>query len=97
MALSVVKRPYSLRIDTNVTGSANVSNVAGEANFNDTGHGLTTGDYVFVSCDVHEYNGFWNVERIDNDNFRIREYSGSGNVSYISSVSGVTWYECVGS
>jgi len=45
-------------------------------------HQLTTGDYVYITSDIDEYNGFWYVTVIDADNFRISEYAGTSYVPY---------------
>lgn len=93
MALSVVKRPITLFLpSTAATGTASVTSSGGTANFADTAHGLTTGDYVYISS-PSEYAGFWYVSRIDNDNFNIREYATASDVSFAATAT-VTWYEC---
>ena len=33
-------------------------------------HDLTTGDYVYISSDIDEYNGFWYATVIDYQNFQ---------------------------
>lgn len=89
MALTVVQRPvgYYLVI-TSVTAS--VSGSSGDALFTSAAHGLSTGGYVYIKSPRSAYNGYWYVEVIGVNTFKIREYAtsdfqdyiGSGNVVY---------------
>lgn len=85
MALSIVKRPYSPKIDdfTYPSYSASVTNLSGIANFYNVGHALSSNDCIYVTSDYKEYNGFWFITKIDNDNFKIAEYYGGPFVEYI--------------
>ena len=45
-------------------------------------HALSTGDYVYITSDIDEYNGFWYVTVIDYQNFRISEHADADFVEY---------------
>lgn len=45
-------------------------------------HDLTTGDYVYITSDIDEYNGFWYVDVIDYESFRIKEHALADTVEY---------------
>jgi hypothetical protein len=45
-------------------------------------HSLTTGDYIYITSDIDEYNGFWYVEVASYREFQLREYEGADLVEY---------------
>jgi hypothetical protein len=45
-------------------------------------HSLTTGDYIYVTSDIDEYNGFWYVEVASYREFQLREHADADLVEY---------------
>lgn len=88
MALSVVKRPITFRYDETATFNT-AAFTSGSATLTDTAHGLSTGNYVYLS--TGQYIGFWYVNKLTDDTFEIREYAtatsktfyGTGDVSWL--------------
>jgi len=78
--VTVVKTPQGHKIiDQAIT--ATITDSAGDALIPFTAHALTTADYVYITSDIDEYNGFWYVETIDANTFKIRDNSLSDFVS----------------
>lgn len=61
MALTVTERPLGHKIIDDGT-SFTIFNSAGDAGFTDS-LSLTTGDYIYISGYVENYNGFWYVDK----------------------------------
>ena len=80
MALSVVKRPQPLRLTT-TTGTATTSGTT----ITDVGHGLITGDYVYITD--NEATGFWYVNKLTDDTFQIKEYPTASAYSFVGTAS----------
>jgi len=55
-------------------------------------HALTTGDYVYITSDIDEYNGFWYVEVVDYQSFKIREHAGADDVPFYQEVE-IDYYQ----
>lgn len=97
MSLTVVKRPEGYVLDTTAV-SATVTSSSG-ALFTKVAHGLVTGDHVYIYSILSAYNGYWYVNKVSNDTFRIREYAtasdqafvNSGTVTYYVSATTHTW------
>lgn len=87
MAVTVLKRPLGF-ILSSTENSITVSNSSGSALFTKTSHGLTTGDYVFIKTTVKDYNGFFYVNVVSANTFKIRKYATGSDVSYIADTSG---------
>lgn len=91
MAVTVLKNPQGHKITGDpITGS--ISSGAGNAVINSLGHGLTTGDYVYVTSDIDEYNGFWTVTISGANAFTLAEYPDADAVPYYQALDEVTWY-----
>jgi hypothetical protein len=74
MAVTVVKTPTGHKIiDQAIAGT--IIDSLGDALVNFPYHALVTGDTIYLTSDIDEYNGFWYVTAIDTDNFKISEYS----------------------
>jgi hypothetical protein len=91
MAITVVKTPQG-HIAGTTASTAAVSSSTGTALFTDVAHGLTTGNFVYIKSPYEAYNGYWYVQRIDDDNFFIREYATADYVEYVSG-SSVAYYQ----
>ncbi len=55
-------------------------------------HALTTGDYVYIVSDIDEYNGFWYVEVVDYQTFKIREHAEADDVPFYQEVE-IDYYQ----
>lgn len=83
MAITVVKYPQGHIVDS--TGvPATISSSSG-ALFTRTSHGLNTADWIYVVGSLSAYNGYWYVNKVDSNTFRIREYATASDVSYVNS------------
>lgn len=87
MSLTVVKRPPYVTLLPGSVSTA-VTDASGDALFTSVAHGLSTGNYIYVTTTALQYNGFWYVQVIDPDTFKIREYATADFVGFISAVSG---------
>lgn len=92
MSLSVVKRPEGRVLDSTAVSAA-VTSSSG-ALFTKTSHGLTNGDYIYVSSSVDAYNGFWYVSFVSINTFRIREYETAIDQPYIKDAT-VSYYKSI--
>lgn len=77
----VVKRPEGHKIIDQAI-AATISGYANDALVTFPSHGLTTGDYVYITSNLDEYNGFWYVTVINANTFKISEYAGADFVEY---------------
>jgi len=92
MALTVIDRPQGHKITYTEVKTVTVTNNAGAAYFSCNGHGMDTGDFVFIDGTLGAYNGYWYVQDLgDDDHFYIRLYATGVNVSFIN--SGTTYFQ----
>lgn len=92
MALTVIKRPQGHVLST-TSNTATVTSSSG-ALFTKVSHGLTTGDFIYVTSDYSAYNGYWYVTVVSSDTFRVYEYATATVQAYVNSGT-VTYYESV--
>lgn len=95
MALTVISRPQGHILDT-AGVTATVSSSSG-ALFASVGHGLSDGDFIYIDSTYSAYNGYWYVDKNDNDSFWVREYATASNQAFVNYRSGdtVTYYKSV--
>lgn len=85
MALTVIKRPQGYSDASSPTlVTATVSSSSG-ALFTKTAHGLATGNFIYVTSNLEAYNGYWYVEKNDNNSFWVREYPTAAVQAFINS------------
>jgi len=90
--VTVVQRPQGLNIiDQALTATVSTA-VSGEAVVVFPGHGLTTGDYVYIDSDLDEYNGFWYVTVTTTAEFLISENAAADYVDFYQAVT-ITYYQ----
>ena len=103
MAVTVLKRPQGHILSTTLEDALVTDDYGNQgALFDNPNHGLVDGDYVYVTSDIENYNGFWYVEQINSRFFWLREYAtGSllqwvvdGTVNYYKATSTHGW-SCV--
>lgn len=91
MSLSVRKQPLGHRFSTTAVTGGTVTGAPGSnVNINKTAHGLVTGDYVYIESAIAEYNGIWYVNRIDANNFQIKESSSIPSPTNVTAGPGIT-------
>lgn len=78
MSLTVINRPLGHVLDT-TENDASIWDDYGSAIVVAPGHGLSTGDYVYIKSPVSDYNGFWYVVYNNGSSFYIREYPTASN------------------
>lgn len=82
MGLSILERPLGIGLDTCVSATIDEDYV-GSATVNTTlPHNLAEDDYVYVTSNVEDYNGFWPIHFIDGFHFFLKNPNGT-YVSYI--------------
>lgn len=94
MAVSIIKQPLGFILSP-TTNSVEISNASGFASIYKLSHGLVDGDYVYVKSKVIDYNGFWYVDKNDNDNFWLREYATADRVLWIKNATGTIYQESI--
>lgn len=93
MALTIIDRPQGHKIDDTVSYTAVVSSSAG-ALFTLASHGMVDGDYIYIDSNLSAYNGYWYVEQIDVNTFKLRPYPTASVQEFVNSGS-VTFYKSV--
>lgn len=89
MALTILQRPEGQILDTTVhTGTPSGP---GDASFVSSSHGLSDGDYIYVVSAVEDYSGFFYVDVVDTNTFKLKIYSAGSFVQYISDAT-IEWY-----
>jgi hypothetical protein len=82
MAVSVTDRPKGFILGDCVAASID-EDYSGFATVNHNSHGLIDGQYVYVSSDVEDYNGFWSVDVIDGHHFFLLQYPSGPKVPFV--------------
>lgn len=101
MALSVVDYPQGRILDTTEV-DAEAVDFGGVVAIFKTGHGLSEGNYVYVVSALSAYNGYWYVNVVNANNFRLKRYATAdsqefikaGDVSYYKALVYQRW-QCV--
>lgn len=83
MAITILERPqsgfvtdcFSATIDEDYTGKATVNTLVP--------HNKNDGDYIYITSNIENYNGFFVVSYIDGYHFFILPYPGADPVAYI--------------
>lgn len=80
--VTVVKNPTGHKIIDQAIEATITEDYVGDALITFPYHGLGTGDYIYLTSDIDEYNGFWYVTAVTTDTFKISEYSTADYVEY---------------
>jgi len=94
MALSIVDRPNGYVLATTGIQTTSISSSAGALFGVLSGHGLTTGDYIYIYGNLSEYNGYWYVVAPSGGTFRIYKYPTATVQPYVNTGT-VTFYKSV--
>lgn len=76
MAVTILQRPEGHVLNSTVV-AVNILDGGGKATIDKVGHGLSSGDFVYMATDVDTYNGFFEITVITADLFRLLDYSGN--------------------
>lgn len=80
--VTVVTRPEGHKIIDQAIEAIITETYTGEAVVTFPYHGLGTGDFVYITSDIDEYNGFWYVTVVDTNTFKISEGATTDFVEY---------------
>lgn len=80
--VTVVTRPQGHKIIDQSIEATITESYGGDAIVTFPYHGLGDGDYVYITSDIDEYNGFWYVTAIDTNTFKISEGATTDFVEY---------------
>jgi hypothetical protein len=92
MAVSVLTRPITFQLDPTPI-ACTIGNSVGSALVTKSNHGLVDGDYIYLKSNIEDYCGFWYVDQVSTNTFKILEYSGATAVSYVADDSDADYYE----
>lgn len=81
MAVTILQRPIGVLLSDPVDATIN-EDYNGFATVNKTSHGLSDNLWVYIICNVEDYNGFWQIDVINANEFALRNVDGT-YVSYI--------------
>jgi hypothetical protein len=93
MAVSVLTRPLSFVLDPTPIACFIGNDGTGKALVTKTTHGLTDGDYIYLKSYVEDYCGFWYVDVISADTFKLLAYAGATAQNYLSNDLDADYYE----
>lgn len=94
MAVSVLTRPYSFVLNPTPV-PCTIGDAGGLTHFalvTKTSHGLIDGDHVYIKSVIEDYCGFWYVDQVSTNTFKIQKYSGATAQSYIAIDSDADYY-----
>jgi hypothetical protein len=89
--VTVVQRPQGNKIIDQAV-SATIINSSGDALVTFPYHSLSTGDIIYITSDIDEYNGFLYVEVIDSGSFKLRSNSLSDFVEFYQEID-IEYYQ----
>src|SRR3989304_3768092 len=92
MAVTVDERPQGYVIDYDVFGYAVASNSSGDVLFTDNGHGRVDGDIIYMVTPVQSYNGFWKVDEINGNDFKIKDIATDAYTPFVKVTEDVCQY-----
>lgn len=80
--VTVITRPQGHKIIDQAISATITEQYGGDAIVTFPYHGLATGDFVYITSDIDEYNGFWYVTVADTNTFKISEGATTDFVIY---------------
>jgi hypothetical protein len=91
MAVSVLTRPLSFVLNPTPV-ACTITNSGGHALITKSSHGLIDGNYVYIKSVIEDYCGFFYVDQISTNTFKIKEYASADFVSYVANDSDADYY-----
>lgn len=92
MAITVVTRPVGHKLSETPNVATITSSYSGvDGFFVKANHGLVDGDYIYATSDIEDYNGFWYVDEISADAFKLKEGPGADFLQWVANGS-ITYY-----
>lgn len=92
MAITVVTRPIGHKLSETPNVATITSSYSGvDGFFVKANHGLVDGDYIYATSDIEDYNGFWYVDQISTDAFKLKEGPGADFLQWVADGS-ITYY-----
>jgi hypothetical protein len=82
MAVSLIQRPKGIILGDCIAATID-QDYSGYATVNKISHGLTDNQYVYVTSNIEDYNGFFPVEVIDGHHFFLLEYEDGPRITYL--------------
>jgi hypothetical protein len=93
MAVSVIERPLGHIFDSGAELSVeSITDSSGDALVTDTAHGLIDGDYVYMKSPIEAYCGFWYVDQISANTFKIKRNATADFVAFVQTAGTTTKY-----
>lgn len=92
MAVTILERPQGQVLST--TGiAAKIDDAYGspDATVYSVGHGLSDGEFVYITSNIEDYNGFFYVDSTGSDTFKIKQYSAGDFVQFVQDTD-ITYY-----
>lgn len=84
MSLTLIKRPIGHKLNFTFVDAQIIDDGTGDALvYTTVAHGLSDGDYVYIESNLDSYNGFFYVDSIAYDSFKIKESEDSDFVEYV--------------
>lgn len=92
MSVTVVTRPIGHKLSETPNVATITSSYSGvDGFFVKANHGLVDGDYIYATSDIEDYNGFWYVDEISADAFKLKEGPGADFLQWVADGS-ITYY-----
>jgi hypothetical protein len=73
--VTVTSRPQGHKIIIQAI-TAHITDSSGDALVTFASHGLTDGDFIYIESDIDEYNGFWEIDAINANTFKLVQDGG---------------------
>lgn len=84
MSLTIIKRPLGHKLNETFVDAVIIDDGSGDALvYTSVAHGLSDGDYVYIESNFDSYNGFFYVDSIAYDSFKIKETEESDFVEFV--------------
>lgn len=92
MAITIVTRPVGHKLSSTPNVATITAPYTGfDASFVNDAHGLVDGDHIYATSLIEDYNGFFYVDQVTADNFKLKYGSGGDFVQWVAD-GGITYY-----
>lgn len=84
MSLTIIKRPLGHKLNETFVDAVIIDDGTGDVLvYTSVAHGISDGDYVYIESNFDSYNGFFYVDSIAYDSFKIKESEESDFVEFV--------------